>query len=164
MGIITESEDQTSTRAGRARGGSKCAIQTARSPTERTDDRRDKLVELCVDSPCVVLFPSSITAFCRLVLHFVSVKQRKTMRKGKVMRPFRPPRQSVEKKSVCRASDSAEPTEFGLVRGSWIVKETQELGYETTKDHIETILGNVEVLPNQNLEKLRFPYEKLRSK
>jgi hypothetical protein len=74
------------------------------------------------------------------------------MRKGKVMRPFRPPRQSVEKKSVCGASDSAEPTEFGLVRGSSIVKKTQELGYETTKDYIETVLGNVEVLPNQNLK------------
>ncbi len=72
------------------------------------------------------------------------------MSKGKVMRPFRPPRQSVQKKSVCGASDSAEPTEFGLVRGSWIVKETQLLGNDITKDHIETVLANVEVLSNDN--------------
>ncbi len=44
------------------------------------------------------------------------------MRKGKATRPFRPPRQSVErpvreKTSVCAAGDSKEPTEFGLVRG-----------------------------------------------
>ncbi len=72
------------------------------------------------------------------------------MSKGKVMKPFRPPRQSVQKKSVRGASDSAEPTEFVLVRGSWIVKETQLLGNDTTKDHIESILANVEVLSDDN--------------
>jgi hypothetical protein len=77
------------------------------------------------------------------------------------MRPFRPPRQSVdrparnsdgeqvslrEKASVCRTSDSEEPTEFGLVWGKLIVKETEELGEKTTKDHIETVEGDDKVL------------------
>jgi hypothetical protein len=70
------------------------------------------------------------------------------MMKGEVMRPFRPPRQSVdrparnsdgeqvslrEKASVCTASGSEEPTEFGLVWGKLIVKETEELGEKTVE-------------------------------
>lgn len=75
------------------------------------------------------------------------------MRKGKATRPFRPPRQSVDRSvhaeprnqtnpepQVIPAGDSDEPTQFGLVRGSWIVKETQELVAETNKDQIETVL------------------------
>ncbi len=79
------------------------------------------------------------------------------------MRPLRPPGQSVErsthakqtdqsveKTSVRGACDSEEPTEFGLVRGSWIVKETEELGDKTTKDHIETDSGTDAVIPIQS--------------
>ena len=74
--VITESEEQTSTRAGRARAGSEWAIQAAWSQTERTDDRRAKLVKLHLDSPRVVLFSSSCTAFCCRVVHCVPVEER----------------------------------------------------------------------------------------
>ena len=73
---ITESVEQTSKRAGRARAGSEWAIQAAWSQTERTYDRRDKLGELLLDSPRVVLFSSSCTAVCRLVVHRVPVEER----------------------------------------------------------------------------------------
>lgn len=88
------------------------------------------------------------------------------MRKGKATRPFRPPRQSVDRSvhaeprnqtnpepQVIPAGDSDEPTQFGLVGGSWIVKETQELVAETNKDQIETVLDNDEVLQKERLQK-----------
>jgi hypothetical protein len=53
--------------------------------------------------------------------------------KGKVMRPFRPPREAVQKDKPDRTmkdttgleTDSEEATELGLVYGPWIIKETQ---------------------------------------
>ena len=87
------------------------------------------------------------------------------MRKGKATRPFRPPRQSVDRSvhaepthqtnpepQVILAGDSDEPTQFGLVGGAWLVKETQELGAETTKDQIDTVLVNHEVQQKEKLQ------------
>lgn len=64
------------------------------------------------------------------------------MRNSEVMNPFRAPRKCVENQtrseqvSMRRQQvDSEEATQFGLVRSSWIVPETEEESLQTSQDN-----------------------------
>ena len=73
--------------------------------------------------------------------------------KGKVMRPFRPPREAVQKDKPDRTikdttelePDSEEATELGLVYGPWIIKETQSEHQAQEEQHPRCKSPNVHV-------------------
>jgi hypothetical protein len=73
--------------------------------------------------------------------------------KGKVMRPFRPPREAVQQDKPDRTitdttefeQESEEATELGLVYGPWIVKETQDAIQPHDEQHRRCNSPNVHV-------------------
>ena len=69
------------------------------------------------------------------------------MRTGKVMRPFRAPRQlqgrPTQKKAVDVESDSEEPTE--LIMKTWKIKETEDQFIQTAQDKSEIVSSDQNV-------------------
>ena len=69
------------------------------------------------------------------------------------MRPFRPPREAVQKDKPDRTvkditeleADSEEATELGLVYGPWIIKETQDALQPHDEQHLRCNSPNVHV-------------------